>query len=61
MKKQVQSCDICMNFEYDAELEDYVCVIDMDEDESVRLFSDREYDCPYFRAGNEYTIVNKQI
>lgn len=61
MKKQVSSYDICVNYEYDAELEEYVCVIDMDEDESVRIFSDRDYDCPYFRPGNEYTIVHKQI
>ncbi len=61
LKQPIQSCDICVNYEYDAEMEDYACVIDMDEDESMRLFSDREYSCPYFRPGNEYTIVHKQI
>ncbi len=53
-------CDFCMNYEYDDEYDCYSCIVDMDEDEVLRLYSDRKRSCPYFRKGDEYTIVRKQ-
>ena len=52
------NCEYCMHFEYDDEYEDYVCTVDMDEDEVYRINNDRP--CPYFRQGDEYTIARKQ-
>ncbi len=54
------SCDYCMNFQWDDELEEEVCSVDMDEDEYVRLLEHHYKECPYFRAGDEYTITRKQ-
>lgn len=54
------SCDFCMNYEYDEEYEEYTCIIDMDEDEMARCRMSKYEGCPYFRMGDEYTIVRKQ-
>ena len=32
-----------------------------DEDEYVRLMTDSHYTCPYYRNGDEYAVVRKQI
>ena len=55
------SCEFCMNYQYDDEYECYTCVIDMDEDEYARLISDEKYSCPYYRNGDEYAVVRKQM
>jgi len=54
------NCDFCINYEYDEEYECYSCIIDMDEDEIARLSYSPRNSCPYFRPGDEYTIVRKQ-
>lgn len=54
------NCDFCMNYAYDEEYECYECIIDMDEDETAMLYQQKHRDCPYFRMGDEYTIVRKQ-
>lgn len=56
----MSSCEYCMNYEYDEEYECYSCIIDMDEDELLRIYADKRRGCPYFRMGDEYTIVRKQ-
>lgn len=53
-------CDTCMYYEYDDDYEGYVCTMSFDEDETARLKS-TTYHCPYYRGGDEYTIVKKQI
>lgn len=53
-------CEICMNFEYNNEIEDYECIINMDEDEYQQFLNNNYYKCPYFRMGNDYTILKKQ-
>ena len=55
------NCDSCMYFEYDDEYECYVCQMNLDEDEMVKFMSARFYDCPYYRYGDEYSIVRKQM
>ncbi|MCI6629984.1 MAG: DUF6472 family protein [Lachnospiraceae bacterium] len=61
-KKQMQgSCESCMYYEYDEEYEYYVCQMDLDEDEMAHFMLDREFNCPYYRFGDEYTIVRKQM
>ena len=56
----LSSCDICMNYYFDDEYQMYMCAVDMDEDEVCRLQGDSQYKCPYFRQGDDYTIVRKQ-
>lgn len=44
-------CEFCMNYEYDDEYECFVCVVDMDEDEVMRLYADKKSNCRYFSTG----------
>lgn len=53
-------CEFCMNYSYDDEYECYTCDVDMDMDEYERFTTDRMSGCPYYRPGDEYTIVRKQ-
>lgn len=55
------SCDSCAYYSYDEEYEAYMCDINMDEDELVRFLSDSHYSCPYYRNGDEYAVVRKQM
>ena len=55
-----KSCDFCINYAYDEEYDCYDCIIDMDEDEMSHIVFGKRKDCPYFRMGDEYTIVRKQ-
>ena len=42
--------------------EEYVCTQScLDEDDVAKLAMDSRYKCPYYREGDEYTIVRKQI
>ena len=54
-------CEECMNYMYDEEFEYYVCDMDLDQDEMGRFITNTFSDCPYFKMGDEYRIVRKQI
>jgi len=54
------ACDFCMNLQWDEEFEEYLCSVDMDEDEYIQLLERHYLECPYFRPGDEYTITRKQ-
>ncbi len=56
-----KNCDFCVNYIYDDDYECMVCAVDFDEDEYAGIISGRFRSCPYFRAGDEYSIVKKQI
>lgn len=59
--KKVQSCcELCMNYYYDDDAGEYFCAVDLDEDEVAGFLSSRRRECPFFRFGDEYTIVRKQ-
>lgn len=55
-------CEDCMNLEFDEETKEYVCSINyvMDEDDFARMSYYRAKHCPYYKVGDEYTIVRKQ-
>ena len=54
------SCDTCANNIYDEELEEYVCAVDMDEDEIYRLSMLGKNSCPYYTADDDYFLARKQ-
>lgn len=54
------NCDYCVNYEYDEEYECYTCVINLDQDEMYNYMQNNFKNCPYFRMGDEYKIVQKQ-
>ena len=60
-KKKSAGCEYCSNYVYDEDYEDYMCQVNMDEDDVVRLMSDESYDCPYYQLDDEYRIVRKQM
>ena len=49
------------NIEDDEEYEEYLCEINLDEDEVARFYSDAHYNCPYYRNGDEYKVVRHQM
>ncbi len=55
------SCDYCSNYVYDDDYEDYQCMVNMDEDDAMRMMYDKSYGCPYFQMDDEYKIVRKQM
>ncbi len=52
-------CEMCAYFDYDEQWEEYVCSMNMDEDEIVRFY-ESQTGCPYFKFYDEYQIVRKQ-
>lgn len=58
-KKERQSCcESCAYFMYDDE---YECYVNLDEDEMSRFMSDSFFNCPYYKYGDEYSVVRKQM
>jgi hypothetical protein len=60
-KKTQGSCEMCMYYEYDEDYECYCCQMNLDEDEMARFMMNRMEGCRYFRFGDEYMIVRKQM
>ena len=54
-------CDDCNYFTYDEDYEEYICEMDLDEDEMVRFLSASYDECPYYRSGDEYLVVRHQM
>ena len=55
------NCDECGYYDYDEEMESWYCTMDLDEDEMMRFLTDQHYQCPYYRSGDEYRVVRKQM
>ena len=46
---------------YDEEMEEYVCDVDMDEDDYARLLGSSYRNCPYYQSNDEYKVVRHQM
>ena len=55
-------CEDCMYLEYDEATKQYICSIEyiMDEDYLARMNGYYSKRCPYYKIGDEYTLVRKQ-
>ena len=53
-------CEQCAYFAYDETLDDYECMVNLDEDDLYRFYSNNEKSCPFFRLDDEYAVVRKQ-
>ena len=60
-KPTVGRCEECEFYDYDEELDAYVCQVNLDEDEMYRFLSGTQQQCPYFRLDDEYGVVRHQI
>ena len=54
-------CDYCAYNEYDENDEEYYCSVNMDEDDFARFTQSDYKNCPYFKNGDEYAVVRKQM
>lgn len=50
-----------MYYEYDEDYECYVCQMDLDEDEMYRFLTNTNENCPYYKYGDEYSVVRHQM
>lgn len=53
-------CENCAYYTYDDEYEEYICDINIDEDEMMRIVSSKYKKCPYYKDGDGYKVVRKQ-
>jgi hypothetical protein len=53
-------CETCWHYDYDEEYEEYYCMMDLDEDEVYRIFSQPHARCPFYRQGDDYTLARRQ-
>ena len=54
-------CSECAYLTYDEEYGEYVCDAEVDEDDYYRLLTGSFKSCPYYRNGDEYKVVRKQL
>ena len=54
-------CEECEFYDYDEDMDAYVCQVNLDEDEMVSFISGQTGRCPYYRYYDEYKSVHKQI
>ena len=53
-------CENCLYYEYDETQDVYGCDMELDMDEAARFMLRETKGCPFYRPGDEYTIVRKQ-
>ena len=56
-----KNCESCEFYDYDEELDAYVCNMALDEDELANFIGRNTQTCPYYRFYDEYKSVHKQI
>lgn len=59
--KKPKNCETCEFYDYDEELDAYVCDVNLDQDEMVDFLGRNTGSCPYYRYYDEYKSVHKQI
>ncbi|NLL80756.1 MAG: hypothetical protein GX231_00445 [Tissierellia bacterium] len=58
--KSKTNCDNCVYYDFDDELDYYVCMMKLDQDEMEQFMNYRFDNCPYFKLYDEYKTVKKQ-
>lgn len=53
-------CEDCFYYDYDEEIDAYVCDMDLDEDDMARFLQSDVDRCPFYRPGDEYTLARRQ-
>lgn len=59
-KPRQSKCEDCEFYDYDDDLEAYVCSMNLDEDEMLRFLQGDVSACPYYRYYDEYKTVRSQ-
>ena len=55
------NCETYTYLTYDEDYDTYICDAAMDEDDYIRLQEQSFKGCPYYRDGDEYRVVKKQL
>ena len=50
----MDKCETCVWYVYDEDYDDYICDMDLDEDELARFLAADTRSCPYWRPGDDY-------
>ena len=53
-------CEDCVCYDYDEELESFICTMDLDEDEMERFLKGSNTACPFSRPGGDYKTASRQ-
>ena len=53
-------CETCYYYDYDETYGDYICLMEIDQDDMARICMEAKGRCPYYRQGDEYTLARKQ-
>lgn len=59
-KNKASNCETCMYYEYDEEYDCNYCSINLDEDDMEKFMSYANFNCPYYKYYDEYSMVRKQ-
>jgi hypothetical protein len=59
--KERTNCEYCVYYSYDEDYNCYACDVYLDEDEMGKFLSRSFDNCPYFKFGDEYKVVRKQM
>ena len=57
--RPMTQCETSCYYTYEEAYDEYICDVDLDEDEMVRFLSGRG-DCPYWRPGDESRTARRQ-
>lgn len=60
MAEKNMQCETCAYYDYDSEMDSYICMVSFDEDEVSMFYSGSRFACPYYRYYDEYKMVKKQ-
>ena len=56
----MDKCETCVWYVYDEDYDDYICDMDLDEEEIYIIMADDTRACPYWRPGDDYITARKQ-
>ncbi len=56
----MNECETCLFYQQDEVSGEYICTALWDQDEYQRFSQLNEKACPYYRNGDDYTLVRRQ-
>ena len=54
------NCESCEYYDYDEDYEEYVCKVNLDEDEYLKFLQSSYDSCPFYQLYDEYKTVRRQ-
>jgi len=53
-------CESCAYYAYDEDDDEYYCTAEIDQDDAWRMTEHKHQRCPWWRNGDEYSVVKHQ-